>query len=55
MDQPTKQRLSPLEKIQQQIESLERKNAFLIDENKQLKQLVKELRRPSKKDRPVIQ
>jgi cell division protein FtsB len=55
MEQPTKQRLSLLEKIQQQIETLERKNAVLIDENKQLKQLIKELRRPSKKDRPVEQ
>jgi cell division protein FtsB len=50
MDQ-LKHRATPLEKIQLQIETLERKNAFLAEENKQLKQLVKELRKPQRKER----
>ena len=46
MEQPT--RLSPLDKVQLQIQNLQNKVAFLTEENKQLKQTVKELKKSSR-------
>jgi cell division protein FtsB len=44
-------RLSPLEKVQLQIKTLQNKVAFLTEENKQLKNLVKELKKASRPPR----
>ncbi|AGE54645.1 hypothetical protein PBCVKS1B_450R [Paramecium bursaria Chlorella virus KS1B] len=47
MDTP-QTRLSPLEKVQLQIKTLQNKVVFLTEENKQLKQTIKELKRASR-------
>lgn len=47
MDTP-QTRLSPLEKVQLQIKTLQNKVALLTEENKQLKSLVKELKKASR-------
>jgi len=41
-------RLSPLDKVQLQIKTLQNKVAFLTEENKQLKHTIKELKRGSR-------
>lgn len=50
MDTP-QTRLSPLEKVQLQIKTLQNKVVFLTEENKQLKQTIKELKRASRPSR----
>ncbi|APC25752.1 hypothetical protein BST79_gp239 [Only Syngen Nebraska virus 5] len=44
-------RLSPLEKVQLQIKTLQNKVVFLTEENKQLKQTIKELKRTTRPSR----
>ncbi|AGE54323.1 hypothetical protein PBCVNY2B_642R [Paramecium bursaria Chlorella virus NY2B] len=46
-------RLSPLEKVQIQIKTLQNKVVLLTEENKQLKQLIKELKKTSRSSRTV--
>lgn len=46
-----KSRASPLEKVQNQIRALQLKVAFLSEENKQLKQTIKELNKLNKSKR----
>lgn len=46
-------RLSPLEKVQIQIKTLQNKVALLTEENKQLKQLIKELKKSTRPARSV--
>jgi hypothetical protein len=47
-------RLSPLEKVQLQIKTLQNKVVFLTEENKQLKQTVKELKRTTRPSRSSV-
>ena len=47
-------RLSPLEKVQLQIKTLQNKVVFLTEENKQLKQTIKELKRAARPSRSSV-
>jgi peptidoglycan hydrolase CwlO-like protein len=47
-------RLSPLEKVQLQIKTLQNKVVFLTEENKQLKQTIKELKRTTRPSRSSV-
>jgi len=47
-------RLSPLEKVQIQIKNLQNKVVFLTEENKQLKQTIKDLKRTTRPSRSLV-